>query len=131
MLCSLGSRLAKFVAVLVSLVVIFVIHQLSFAIDSALPGPVSELLDTIDICASDDPEALNNPESIAESEIPRIVHQIWENTRIQTYSHDLEAAHELWKNITRLINYTGRLYHSHYRPTLSWASEEKISSQNY
>ncbi|CAL5868641.1 uncharacterized protein PFLUO_LOCUS2868 [Penicillium psychrofluorescens] len=105
-----GSRLSKFAVLILCLVIAFVIHQSSFAIESAFTSPISESLDIIERCIPDDTEPLKNPESVAESKIPNTIHQIWKTTDVRTFSKEMEASYKVWKDKTRPFNYTVKLW---------------------
>ncbi|KAJ5825754.1 hypothetical protein N7474_002892 [Penicillium riverlandense] len=110
MVVLLGSRPTKSVLVILCLLIVFVIHQLSFAIDSAFASRISDSLDIIDRCIPDGLQPLNNSKSVAEPEIPSIVHQIWKTTDVRTFSKEMKASHDVWKDKTRPFNYTVKLW---------------------
>lgn len=93
-----------------SLVVLFVIYQLSHADDFAIAGQLSESMDVISGCTPAELEPLDDARQRVDAGIPNLVHQIWKTADVRTYSADLEPSHESWKAMLGPLNYTVKLW---------------------
>lgn len=106
-----GKGLRRLVAVAVLfLAAIFINHQFSYADDFALAGELSESLSIIVGCTSTALEKLNGSHPIIDSRIPNIVHQLWKSNDVRTYSTEIEASRDSWKNVFERLNYTVKLW---------------------
>ncbi|CAI7663994.1 unnamed protein product [Penicillium palitans] len=105
-----GNRMRKLLIAVALSLVVFVIHQLSYAEDFALAGQLSESIRIVNRCTFDALEPLDTFHPIIDSKIPNIVHQIWKTTNIQEYSTEMKASHESWKTMLEPQNYTVKLW---------------------
>ncbi|CAG7947147.1 unnamed protein product [Penicillium nalgiovense] len=105
-----GKRWTRFITVgILSLVLIFSIHLLDFANPFSNPDELSASMDVITACAKSDSEHSNDSHS-AVPKIPNVVHQIWKTTDLQTYSTQMTASHDSWKQTLEPLNYTINLW---------------------
>ncbi|CAI7625207.1 unnamed protein product [Penicillium viridicatum] len=105
-----GNRMRKLLVVVAVSLVVFVIHQLSYAENFALAGQLSESIRIVNKCTFDALEPLDTFHPITDSKIPNIVHQLWKTTNIQEYSTEMKASHESWKTMLEPQNYTVKLW---------------------
>lgn len=97
------------VAVL-SLAVISINRQFNYTDDFVLAGELSESLDVVPGCASSTLDPLNGSRPIIDSQIPNIVHQLWKTSDVRTYSTQIEASLDSWKDMFEPLNYTVKLW---------------------
>lgn len=105
-----GNRMRKLLVTVALSLVVFVIHQLSYAESFVLPGQLSESIRIVNRCTFDALEPLDTFDPIIDSKIPNIVHQIWKTTNIQEYSTEMKASHDSWKTMLEPQNYTVKLW---------------------
>ena len=117
-----GNRMRKLLVIVAVSLVVFVIHQLSYAENFALAGQLSASVRIVNRCTFDALEPLDTFHPIIDSKIPNIVHQIWKTTNIQEYSTEMKttniqeystemkASHESWKTMLEPQNYTVKLW---------------------
>ncbi|PHH65683.1 hypothetical protein CDD81_1769 [Ophiocordyceps australis] len=102
---ALGPGLKRLiVAAIVSLTILLVLHQLSYTRDVLSEGELRESVDLIKRC---EPSSL---ESLDEDRIPNIIHQVWKNSNVSTYSTEIEASYDSWKKYFEPLNYTVKLW---------------------
>ncbi|OQE25998.1 hypothetical protein PENFLA_c007G03545 [Penicillium flavigenum] len=105
-----GKRWTRFIAVgILSLVLIFSIHLLDFATPFSNPDDLSASMDVITACATSDSEHPNDSHS-AVPQIPNVVHQIWKTTDLRTYSTQMTASHDRWKQTLEPLNFKIKLW---------------------
>ncbi|CAI7653502.1 unnamed protein product [Penicillium discolor] len=92
------------------LFLIFVIHLLNFANPFSNLDELSASMDLITACATHDFENSDDSHSIAVPQIPNVVHQIWKTTDLRTYSTQIKASHDQWKQELEPLNYTIKLW---------------------
>ncbi|CRL26562.1 Glycosyltransferase, DXD sugar-binding region [Penicillium camemberti] len=92
------------------LFLIFVVHLLNFANPFSNPGELSASIDIITACATSDFENPDDSHSIPVPKIPNVVHQIWKTADLRTYSTQMKASHDQWKQEFEPLNYTIKLW---------------------
>lgn len=127
----LDSRLVA-VAVTIALILSLVLHQISFLVSFTPQScSLSQTTDVIRACPRSttttttpdkthlavSPTAPTAPTT--NSTIPNIVHQIWKNTNLATYS--VTASHENWRSMFEPQNYTVKL----------WTEDDVVSLLRY
>lgn len=115
MLTISGKGLRRLIAVTVMVLFfafIFINHQFSYTDHFALTGELSEALNIIAGCASSSSalEPLHGSRPVVDSRIPNIVHQVWKTKDVRTYSTEIEASRDSWKNVFEPLNYTVKLW---------------------
>ncbi|KAJ5196758.1 hypothetical protein N7449_007237 [Penicillium cf. viridicatum] len=106
-----GKGRTRFMAVgVVALFLIFVVHLLNFANPFSNPDELSASMDVITACATSDIDNSDDSHSIAVPQIPNVVHQIWKTTDLRTYSTQMKASHDQWKQELEPLNYTIKLW---------------------
>ncbi|KAF3931640.1 hypothetical protein ABW20_dc0105629 [Dactylellina cionopaga] len=87
-----------------------VIHQLCYLQDFVHGNLASESIELIKACSKPQPtfRTSNEPSWHAGPPIPNIIHQIWKNSNISTYSK--EPSHASWKYVYEPMNYTVKLW---------------------
>lgn len=97
------------VAVAFSLIV-FVIHQLSYADESVLAGQLSDSVSIITSCPPEALEPLDTLPPITDSRIPNTVHQLWKTTNVEDYSTEVKPSRHAWQAVFEPLNYTVKLW---------------------
>lgn len=107
-----GRRWTRFIGIgILSLVLVFSIHLLDFANPFSNPDDLSALMDVITACAKSDTDSEHpNDSHSAAPQIPNVVHQIWKTTDLRTYSTQMTASHDRWKQTLEPLNYTIKLW---------------------
>lgn len=94
------------------LLLLLVVHQLSYIDYRTLVSPISQSIELIQACPRPSrPEhaaPLHDARPAAGRNMPNIVHQIWKTADAHTYS--MAASHDSWKARLEPLNYTVRLW---------------------
>lgn len=106
-----GKGRTRFMAVgILALFLIFVVQLLNFANPFSNPDELSASMDIITACATSEFENHNDSHSVTVPQIPNVVHQIWKTTDLRTYSTQMKASHDKWKQELEPLNYTVKLW---------------------
>lgn len=111
MITLVGKGVRRLIAVAVlSLIAIFINHQFRYADGFTLTSELPESINIIAGCTTNPPEPLNESSLFVDSRIPNVVHQLWKTDNVRTYSTEIEASLNSWKNMFEPLNYTIKLW---------------------
>lgn len=106
-----GKGIRRLIAVAVlSLVAIFINNQFTCADGFPLASELPELINIIAECTTNSLEPLNESSLLVDSRIPNLIHQLWKTDNVRTYSTEIEASLDSWKNMFEPLNYTVKLW---------------------
>ncbi|KAJ5793397.1 uncharacterized protein N7503_009375 [Penicillium pulvis] len=106
-----GKALRRLITMTVlSLTIILITLRFSYTDNFILASELSKSINIITKCDTNPFKPFNDPHLAFDSKIPNVIHQIWKTNNVRTYSREIEASLDLWKNMFGPLNYTVKLW---------------------